>query len=82
MPHFDLPHDENHRFLAWGPRDGTFNAWCKYFDKKGIQYEIGGAKSRDKDGQEIERWTIYKHQLHVRVDCIGCTRCCPQDEEF
>lgn len=73
MTHFGIPHDEHHRFLEWGPIDEIFDSWCSDFDEKGIQYEIGGAG---------ENWTIYIHQTRVRVDCPGCTLCCPIAEEL
>ena len=68
MEHFGIPHDEQHQFLQWGPIDEIFNGWCKFFDEKGIQYEIGGAG---------ENWTIYKHKSRVDVDEPGCSLCCP-----
>lgn len=75
MAQWDIPHDERHRFLDWGSRDGDFVSWCEHFDMKGIPYEIGGGK---------DKWTIYKHQLKVRdeLDHKRYRRCCPMDLEL
>lgn len=62
-----IPHDEAHRFLQWGSIDQVFNAWCKYFDEKGIDYDVGGSWNR---------WTIYKHMTHTTLDEAVVTKCC------
>jgi len=64
-----IPHDEAHRFLQWGPMDAVFNAWCRYFDSKGIKYDIGGGQ---------DRWTIYKHMAHTEVALVRRTGCCKE----
>lgn len=74
MAQWDIPHDENHRFLDWGPRDHVFKAWCDYFDAAGVSYEVGGGSNS---------WTIYKHMLRATVDGYGrYSRCCPMDTDL
>lgn len=72
MAQWDIPHDERHRFLDWGPRDEVFKSWCDNFDEKDIHYEIGGGG---------DKWTIYKHMLKVQDenDPRRYRRCCPMD---
>ncbi len=75
MAQWDIPHDDRHRFLDWGPRDEVFKAWTDYFDKIAVAYEVGGGK---------DRWTIYKHMLAVKdeSDPRRYRRCCPMDGEL
>lgn len=75
MAQWDIPHDERHRILDWGPRDEVFKSWTDFFDSKGIFYEVGGGG---------DRWTIYKHQLKVvdENDTHRFRRCCPMDGEL
>jgi hypothetical protein len=71
VPQWDIPHDEAHRFLDWGPQDAVFESWITWLTVKGIPFEIGGG---------ADKWTIYKHQLFVeKVDRRG-GRCCIQYE--
>jgi len=72
MAQWDIPHDEDHRFLRWGPRDDIFKSWCSFFDSKNIPYEVGGGG---------EHWTLYKHQLYKDVDKKETSRCCPMNED-
>ena len=56
MAQWDIPHDERHRFLDWGPLDLLFKSWCDMFDKQGVEYEVGWGG---------DSWTIYKHMCYV-----------------
>ena len=69
MAQWTNPHDENHRFLQWGPRDEVFSLWCNYFIAKGIKFEVGGGE---------DNWTIYKHMRYCRVMETPISRCCPE----
>jgi hypothetical protein len=73
MPQWTIPHDDNHRFLKWGPRDENFKAWCDFFTAKGVDYEVGGGE---------DSWTIYKHQLYVDIGKLRVNRCCPESNEL
>jgi len=77
MVQWEIPHDEKHRFLQFGLRDAVFNAWCRYFDSKGIEYEVGGAR---------DSWTIYKHMLYTNMSAADkgdrkISPCCLQEED-
>jgi hypothetical protein len=75
MAQWDIPHDERHRFLDWGPRDDVFKGWTDYLDELGVPYEVGGGK---------DKWTIYKHMLKVQdeLDHRRYRRCCPMDGDL
>jgi hypothetical protein len=73
MVHWEIPHDETHRFLRWDLRDHVFESWCDYFDKKGVKYEVGGGR---------DSWTIYKHILHTEIEDKKITRCCPTEDDL
>ena len=71
---YTIPHDERHQFLDFDLRDEVFYSWCDWFDKKGVEYEVGGGGNR---------WTIYKHQMLVEDHDTGkISRCCPMLEEL
>lgn len=68
---WNIPHDERHRFLDFGPRDDIFYHWIAWFERKGIAYEIGGSANN---------WTIYKHWHATDPDTGKTGRCCPMTE--
>jgi len=71
---WNIPHDERHRFLNFGPRDDIFYKWVAWFELKGVPYEIAGS---------ADNWTIYKHMYFV-VDTATerVSRCCPMIEDM
>jgi hypothetical protein len=72
--HWEIPHDDRHRFLDFGPRDDVFYCWVAWFEQKGIPYEVAGS---------ADNWTIYKHMWYVVDTSTGRTcRCCPMREEL
>ena len=73
MGHWEIPHDEAHRFLRWGLRDEIFNSWCLHFKSKGIEFEVGGAR---------DEWTIYKHMRFTDINKRNSTPCCPREEDL
>lgn len=73
MSYWVIPHDEEHRFLRWGPRDEVFNSWCQFFKDKGIEFEVGGA---------VNDWNIYKHQRFTKINERKSTPCCPREEDL
>lgn len=65
----NIPHNEAHRFLEWGPNDSVFECWLSHFDKKTVPYEVA---YNPKTGEV----TLYKHMTFTNMATGQITKCC------